>query len=195
MTNLHIPVFADLNASSIGGNPPSQAVLVEYATTRNKYDMQPKAQSRSLDAFTKWLSKPRISVKKDGASFIPATFKPGGTRVDADVTSITMLVLDFDSGKIGMTDALAVVKSYRAVAYTSFSHSEACEKFRLIVFLTSPIPPQQFPAVWSALVNMFPAGSIDLSCSNPSHFYYLPACPEEQEHLFRVSCQEGSAHV
>ena len=169
----------------------AEPIMVEYATVSNKYDTRPVPQRKSLDAFIRSLSKPGIRPYKNGASFIPATFKPGGKRVDNDVESITMLVLDFDAGKIGIDDALATVSEYLAVAYTSFSHSEECAKFRLIIFLSTPIPPDLYHAVWTAFVSLFPAGAVDLSCSNLSRFYYLPACPNERKHLFEFRDQEG----
>lgn len=143
-------------------------------------------------ALDELLSKPTIREKKDGAALIPATFREGGKRCKADVLTNTALVYDFDSGTISMEEALRCVEGLQAIAHTSFSHTLEHPKFRLVIYLSHPIPKERFAAVWRAMAARFPAGAVDVSCKDEARLYYLPAAPKERAHLFEYIKQEGA---
>lgn len=138
------------------------------------------------------LSKPTIREKKDGAAWIPATFREGGKRCKADVLTITALVYDFDSGTISMEEALRCVEGLQASTHTTHSHTLERPKFRLVIYLSHPIPKERFAAVWQAMAGRFPAGAVDVSCKDSARLYYLPAAPEARAHLFEYLKQEGA---
>jgi hypothetical protein len=78
----------------------------------------------------------------------PATFV--GTRAEANVVEVSALVLDYDSG-------LHVVQAERAVSalglaaawHTSWSHTAAHPRFRMVVNVSRSMTADEFSRVWS----------------------------------------------
>lgn len=162
---------------------------VEIGLIKFAGDIRIEQETVALDTL---LSKPTIREKKDGAAWIPATFREGGKRCKADVVTVNALVYDFDSGTISMEEALHCAEGLQAIAHTSYSHTPEHPKFRLVIYLSHPIPKGQFAAVWQAMAARFPAGAVDISCKDSARLYYLPAAPKERAHLFEYIKQKGT---
>ena len=104
----------------------------------------------------------------------PATYKPGAKRGLANVQSVTAVVLDFDDGT-------PIAKVHEAwadwphVIHTSWSHTPWVPKFRLVVPLETPRPPEEWPRIWHWANNRTPS---DIACKDASRAYFLPAIRE-----------------
>jgi putative DNA primase/helicase len=120
--------------------------------------------------------------KKGTPAFSPVVYGEGATRGKAGVVEITALVLDFDHLS---ADAVTEVHSSLAdrgwawLAYSSFSHhaDDAC--FRLLLFVSRPIEPGEYEAVWAA-ANGALGGFADRNARDISRVWYVAACPPER---------------
>ena len=104
--------------------------------TEISYIITQKANQREADTYVvhtlsveewfKALNDYRVKAgDKDGLGFVGATIRPGCTINSDNVTSVTVLGLDFDSKTeaLGVEEILSKIH-WRAFAYTTHSHTE-----------------------------------------------------------------------
>jgi len=119
--------------------------------------------------------KARRDAEKNGEGFISARFKHSGTKLGNDVEEIYAFVLDLDGG-VTQDEFQQKLAGYAYLAYTSYSHSEDEERWRVIVFYDRPCTPAQHANVFAHFNGMF-GGRIDSSSKKLSQLWYTPACP------------------
>lgn len=153
---------------------------VSYARIRHAQDTNTiPCEAESFDAFAQLLSVHDERAEKDGPSFIPAAFGHP-YRLDQNVESVSMLVLDFDQGGIDDT-ALLTLSSLDAFAYTTHSHAPPLAlKYRVVVALDRPVLAAEWRRFWERARTLFPTVTADPSCCNESRLYFLPSVPPER---------------
>jgi len=122
------------------------------------------------------------SQKKGTPAFSPVVYANGATRGKAGVVEITALVLDFDhlsTEAAGEVQSSLAERGWAWVAYSSFSHraDDAC--FRLLLFVSRPIAPREYEAVWAA-ANGALGGFADRNARDISRVWFVAACPPER---------------
>ncbi len=100
----------------------------------------------------------------------PHVIRQGGRRCAAHTLEVTALVLDYDDG-VDVRTALARWEPYRAVAYTTWSHTPDAPRCRLVLPLKSPVTG----SVWSAVYRAQRDAGSDGACCDPSRAYYVPS--------------------
>lgn len=104
----------------------------------------------------------------------PATYPPGTRRNKRNVLDVTSLVADVDDGTPidtalarlrGVTPALAII-------HTSYSHTPAHPKYRLVVPLEHAVPAGLFPRAWVWFAGVL--GCLDPAVKDASRMYYVP---------------------
>ncbi len=148
---------------------------------RSKTDNQPKhASFKSFKEFAEGLVADGHEVRKDkdGEGFSPVSYLAGTTRGKYNVEWAYGVGLDFDHvTEEQLLAALEKLDGLEYVAYTTYSHTDADPRIRVVVALAKPIPAQAFEAVWQHLHQL--TGSIsDESCKDVSRFFYSPERPE-----------------
>lgn len=132
--------------------------------------------------------------KKAAATFSPAIYAPGEKRGKKTVLAVTALVLDFDHVSAETAEAVRQQLRGRAsVLYTTWSHGEQGDDdccFRVVLFLTRPLLPEEFALVWPAVHHHFGAAG-DPSGEQASRVYLVPSCPKERASLARIEKQDG----
>ena len=134
---------------------------------------QPQIERLFLRPGTKALDFPKRKLP----CWSPSLYQPGKTRKNGNVSSITALVYDFDSSKVVPQ---AVVKQLRKdnrafALYTTWSHTKANPRFRLVFFLNRPILPHEFPRVWENGLSLISyVGGVDRQCNDLSRHYAMP---------------------
>lgn len=83
---------------------------------------------------------------------------------------LSMVVLDVDDGT--SVDEL-VEPGVFCLAHTSWSHTPAAPKWRIIYPLAEPVPASEWGDTWRGVAAKWP--SIDPSTKDPSRIYYVPA--------------------
>lgn len=133
--------------------------------------------------------KTRKSNEKNGAAFIPAKFAHPNSRLAKGVIEIYAFVLDLDGG-VSRGEFVEKLASYAYLAYTSYSHSESQERWRVIIFYSVPCTPDQHDAVYQHFNTLF-GGRIDPRSKTTNQLWYTPACPPDAGHFFQSLLHEG----
>ncbi|MBT4837325.1 MAG: hypothetical protein HON94_08265, partial [Methylococcales bacterium] len=181
----------------------------EYSQIRGVRDTKPEHIITTWDEFVESLKSPVIrgqlalidylqadrktqTKQKNGKAWIPAKFQSDGTRSDKNVETISAFVADLDnkSGPVVTEDSIRnTLKSITYATHTSYSHSLDKPKWRVIIPFSQPCSIDRFPAVFEYFQSLF-EGTLDCSCRNPSHLFYLPSCPPMGEKLYQFFQQD-----
>jgi hypothetical protein len=145
-----------------------------------------------LEAF---LNEPEFSSSKERLTmWTPARFKVGEDgemrRRAEDVESVSMFVVDSDNGasldvlkRLGHVDG-ADGYSLLRFGHTTYSHSAAKTKARVVFPLCAPVPAERWPDVWAAAERWVGSFGVknDPSTKNPNRIWFKASC--EQPELF-----------
>jgi len=101
----------------------------------------------------------------------PATFDPAW-RLNVNARDVSALVLDYDDGT-PIEQARETWGRWAYALHTSWSHTDAAPRFRVVVPLATPCPAARWPRVWRWAADRAP--EIDPACKDASRLYYLPA--------------------
>jgi len=157
------------------------APLFPVAFFQNKSDAKPQPQGKTWAEFVQMFKRPAIRADKDGPLFSPARFT-NGRRLNENVQSLSMLVLDFDHNA-ALAEALETCEGLGCdyLIYTTHSHRRVTDKhpvaedcFRVVFPLREPIPPEDFPRLFKWAEMIFDH-KIDKTPKGVAWMYYLPA--------------------
>ena len=118
-----------------------------------------------------------ISEKVD--SFCACHFEPskanpdGHRRKESFISGENMIIFDFDEG-LTIEDAKTIFESYTYILYTTSSHSEKQDKFRVILPTknTFYIEPDQHQVLYANIANFFNIPIYDQSCTNAGRLFF-----------------------
>lgn len=103
----------------------------------------------------------------------PVTLKPGAERrCKESIESVTALVIDYDSGAT-LGEATNDL-SCAWMAYTTHSHRQEHQKFRLVLPLLYPVNAEDWTAFWAEAVADI-APKADQACKDASRIFYVPS--------------------
>jgi hypothetical protein len=145
-----------------------------------------------FETFSK--AKPPTTKDKNAqAGWSPATFT-GDTRKAANVELVHALVLDYDAGNTTPEQAIEVWAGHLGCVYTSWSHTPAKPKFRLIVPFSRGVNADEYAVIWQNAASKVKAAGheIDEACKDPSRLWYLPC---KRDDNFKVLTQGGKLLV
>lgn len=117
----------------------------------------------------------RKGVKRLLRLWSPVRYRAGETRGSSGVESLSCLVLDFDDGT-RIQDASACWESFFHIVHTTWSHTEAHHKLRLILPLVQPVRAEDWGAVWD-WAERRTGQVIDPAMKGTGATYALPAVP------------------
>lgn len=151
---------------------------------------------KSLENARKLFDKPVVRSPKFPKNHLPcwspALYEPGQTRANKNVQTITALVYDLDhpvDTPKQMADKLRD-KHLAFVIYTTWSHRPSAPRYRLVLFLTRPLTPQEYPNAWSNGLSCigYDVG-VDRVAKDVSRHYALPAQVDGEEYVSEVYLQ------
>lgn len=132
---------------------------IQYALRKTVYDNAvTNVESETFKQFYEdTLEAMRVSDSKVGLSFIPARFRVLQSLAE-NVDYMTMIVFDIDQKE---DDDIVSIEEVEDVMYdlglehaiyTSFSNSADISRFRVVIPVSRPMYPQEYPFVMSAMV-------------------------------------------
>lgn len=108
-------------------------------------------------------------VKERRALWSPVIYTPGTTRGNANVHSITCLVVDMD----GEAFDYARLDGLEYHAYTTWSHRPNEPHWHLVLPLKNPVPADRWLHVWTLLHEKINVVG-DPATKDPARIFYLP---------------------
>lgn len=155
------------------------------------YDNAPETQDHTWATFCSSVigTAHRLAVKSKDLCplFSPAEFEPGATRRKEYVLRIHLAVLDYDELGPGDLDKLrARAARYRSVLYSSYSHTDADPRVRLVFDLSRPVASTEWLDFWLRLTSLIPV-PVDAKCKDASRMYVLPYTPAPESALLEVN--------
>ena len=144
----------------------------------------------------------RVSASKDGPAFALTRFAPHKAdpkrvrRVTAGVIARTGLVLDIETNKATnkpappMSHTARKLRGKAAVVYSSYTHTPALPRYRVVVPLSAEIDPLlPAPEILAERLGLTPW--LDRSKITPASVFYLPACPPDTEDMHEAIVLQG----
>lgn len=118
----------------------------------------------------------RKEAKRDLRLWSPALYRDDVVeRGTAGVTHVSCLVLDYDAGA-RIPEATAPFAAYFHLVHTTWSHTPAHPKFRVILPLAAAVPAEKWEDLWT-WAHRESGGEIDRAMSGAAANYALPATP------------------
>lgn len=155
---------------------PFPSTTLALSTFDNAWDTAPKVRSTTVAGLVGALTRfPQIPTTNKLAlpAWSPARFAPGRPRCAEAVLDLSCLVLDYDQG--APDAALSAWVGLIAVAHSTWSHTEASPRFRVVVPLARPIPAARWARAWAWAITRAPEA--DVACKDASRLYFRPAVP------------------
>lgn len=172
-------------------------ILILYMENNNMFlisifnsvkDKTPK--NNNSDYLIELINNPKVcNVKEANILFAPAKFN--GTRSIKNVLEVYALVLDYDSKgstNINFNEEIKALETLGLTfwAYTTHSHTEEKNCFRVILPLKEPIPNVEYTKLWNWAYKITQE-KIDKACKDISRISYLPCHKENtpyKTHIF-----------
>ena len=158
-------------------------VCAEHTAAIALYDneksrMPAEQQASGWHSIVGLLTTHDLRSKKSGKAFAPHRLKPGTTRSNDGVITLSMLVVDSDKGT-SFEDVAARFEGFHTVVYTTHSHTPEITKVRAVVPFSEEVPVEDWKALLAGAGDRFGADIFDPSTKDPARIYYLPSCPPE----------------
>ncbi len=177
--NGHAPQPRSRNAQHAGSAPVATFAVAFFDRTS---DNAPKQKHLSLDELPALFTTHTTRADKEGPLFSPALYHPRKQRKAENVEAVSCLVFDFD----GDADPLEITRQLDEqglcyTIYTTWSHTRAAPKFRIVIPLAAPVAGEQWQSFYRRAAIHYGQGKADPKCKDASRIFYLPACPPEHE--------------
>lgn len=144
-----------------------------------QFDNKPLVQDFRYRALIKLLGRFEGREEEGGQAFAPVSYSEP-VRADKNVERVTLGVVDYDDGTT-IQQAQARFKPFEYLLYTSFRHTPAHRRFRLVFPLEKPIAAKDWACAWRHLAKLAPG--LDESCKDLARIFYLPTHRPGAEHL------------
>lgn len=154
--------------------------IIPVVVFDDKLDNQPRPFNMPWLALAQRLCKYEERLNKDGQAWSPVSYRPGTTRGKTNVDQVHVLVLDVDHTVL----PLDLLEGLEYVAHTTFSHTEADPRWRVVLPLSEPIAGRDWPAFWLK-ANAHFGGCVDPATKDSSRIFYLPSCQPGGVHEVR----------
>ncbi len=138
----------------------------------------PVVTSESAEEF-RAMDRDRQCAAKDCGGFVGGRLKDGKRRAGS-VLCRTLITLDYDHAPaLPMAEqpvVLALARSgWTALVYTTHSHSEASPRFRVVIPLKVPLPPDRYEEVARAVAAELGTEGIDSTTYDAERLFFWPS--------------------
>ena len=130
---------------------------------------------------------------KDGPAFVGGLVR-GGRRKKANVDTRSLITLDADHVKKDddfIFSVELVLGGYAYVIYSTHSHREGGQKYRLIIPTDRVMNPDEYAAVSRKIAEQIGMGFFDKTTFDVHRLMYLPSCSKDAKPVLEVA--EGEA--
>lgn len=159
-------------------------VITKRANEKDDYLVAEMSVEEFVKTFTKRGHKPGA---KDGSGIIGAVFRKHSRLEQKNVELCTAVILDVDgkfkrNGEVVLEpvdpDWFIGQLPFRGLAHTSYNHTPAHPKYRVILPLSRPVTKEEHRRIWYWFFEKV-QHKVDPSCKNADRMFFLPRAPEE----------------
>ena len=130
------------------------------------------------------MAKPRRDNVKDHGGFVGGKLR-GSRRTASTVEYRSLITLDLDACPEGFLSTLIEKMGYDCFVYTTHSHTPASPRYRVLVFLTRNISPDEYNAIAHYLAHDLGADKVDPCSFRVHQLMYWPTTPADGEYFAR----------
>jgi len=140
-------------------------------------------RTRETVAEYKKLAKSVQDDIKDVGGFVGGTLKGGRRKADS-VNWRQLLTLDADYADNRLWDTIVMVMDYAVAMYSTHKHTPEAPRVRLVIPLSRPVTPDEYPAVARRVAADLGIDLFDDSTYEPCRLMYWPSTSDDGEFLF-----------
>ena len=120
--------------------------------------------------------KPNNTEKRSLVAWSPALYEAGERRAKANVKSVTALVYDYDDTSVppDQVKQSLVGKNLRFAIYTTWSHTPEKPRYRVILFLSRSLGPNEYEKAWTNGIDLIGFPDVDQQAKDISRNYIMP---------------------
>ena len=139
-------------------------------------DITPKESEVSLDELVALLTEHKPRVDKNGPLWSPVRYGETKHRRGANITAVSCLVFDFDTG-ISPDALTAAWGDYTYIIYSTFSSGPRKTKWRAVFPLAEDVLAKDWRAFYKQAVVVLGQGHPDPQCTDAARMFYTPSHP------------------
>ena len=132
------------------------------------------------------LTKAQQGQIKDVGGFVGGTLKGGRRKSDAVVWR-QVVTLDADFVKGDLWASVEMMLGCACVVYSTHAHSPQNPRLRLVIPLSRPITPDEYPAVARRIAADLGIDFFDDTTYEPHRLMYWPSTSSDGEYVFRLA--------
>lgn len=179
-------------AFSEGRIPQAPAdVLLGISFFEGTKDTKPKSAAVTWETLRERLAAHDVRSAKEGPYWSPVSYANGRGRKKANVETVSLLVLDCDSG-VSLEDLRPRWAGLSWLAHSTHSHTSEAPRWRVVLPFGESVPAATWERLFPVLAEAFGGGAADPACKDTSRMYLLPSCPPERESEAFVAGGEGA---
>lgn len=146
--------------------------------------------TRTAETYAEYrkMTKAQQDNAKDVGGFVGGTLKGGRRRADAVVWR-QLLTLDVDYVKGDLWASVEVFFDFSCLVYSTHSHSPERPRLRLVIPLSRPVTPDEYPALGRKIADSIGIDFFDDTTYEPHRLMYWPSTAQDGEFVFRF--QDG----
>lgn len=131
------------------------------------------------DELKEKLTTHKQADRKGGEFFLAGHFK-GSRRVEEEMLFRSLLTIDIDHPEMSLSDLeyqLTMNIDTAYIAYSTFQHSPAAPRIRLVIPLSAPVSPAQYRTLSRSFCDELGV-KVDSASFVPNQAMFLPSCPD-----------------
>lgn len=131
------------------------------------------------DELKEKLTTHKQAERKGGEFFLAGHFK-GSRRVEEEMLFRSLLTIDIDHPEMSLSDLeyqLTMNIDTAYIAYSTFQHSPAAPRIRLVIPLSAPVSPAQYRILSRSFCDELGV-KVDSASFVPNQAMFLPSCPD-----------------
>lgn len=141
-------------------------------------------RTRETLAEYKKMTKSQQDAIKDVGGFVGGTLKGGRRKADAVVWR-QVLTLDADFVQGDLWSSIEMLCDYCCAIYSTHKHSQDYPRLRLVIPLSRPVTPDEYPAIGRRIAADLGIDMFDDTTYEPARLMYWPSTSADGEFIFK----------
>jgi len=146
------------------------------------WQREPRRTDETISEYAA-MTKAEKDRVKNGACYVAGQLKEGKRGKDT-VISRSMVVLDADHADSNLWEDYLMLIGARACMYPTHSHTEASQKYRLVIPLARVVTPEEYVPLALKIAEILGLNRFDPTTYQPSRLMYKSSCSHDADFNF-----------